>query len=54
MPTTIRTPASCDLHPKLSRDGMTVVVDSAHDQKHHMLVLDLDWNLIKKQISQYE
>ena len=49
-----KNPASCDLHPKLSRDGMTVVVDSAHDQKHHMLVLDLDWNLIKKQISQYE
>lgn len=34
-------PASCDLHPKLSRDGCLVVVDSAHDNRHHMLVLKI-------------
>lgn len=34
-------PASCDLHPKLSRDGCFVVVDSAHDNRHHMLVLKI-------------
>ncbi|WP_321438134.1 hypothetical protein [uncultured Bacteroides sp.] len=44
-------PASCDLHPKLSRDGQFVVVDSAHDSKHHMLVFQLDWGSIKNIIS---
>lgn len=34
-------PASCDLHPKVSRDGKYVVVDTAHDAKHHMIVLKL-------------
>lgn len=34
-------PASCDLHPKISRDGHYVVVDSAFDKKHHMIVLKL-------------
>lgn len=34
-------PASCDLHPKVSRDGQYVVVDSAHDEKHHMIVLKI-------------
>lgn len=36
-------PASCDLHPKVSKDGQYVVVDSAHDEKHHMLVLKLKY-----------
>lgn len=34
-------PASCDLHPKVSKDGLYVVVDSAHDERHHMIVLRL-------------
>lgn len=44
-------PASCDLHPKLSGDGLYVVLDSAHDKKHHMLMLELNWKDIKKKIS---
>ena len=32
-------PASCDLHPKISKDGRIIVVDSAHDNKHHIIVL---------------
>lgn len=36
-------PASCDLHPKVSKDGQYIVVDSAHDYKHHMLVLKLKY-----------
>ena len=35
-------PASCDLHPKVSRDGHYIVVDTAHDSKHHMIVLKLN------------
>lgn len=34
-------PASCDLHPKLSNDGRYIVVDSAHDDRHHMIVLKI-------------
>lgn len=45
------TPASCDLHPKLSRDGNYIVVDSAHDEKHHMMVYRLNWMMIKSKIS---
>lgn len=41
-------PSSCDLHPKLSRNNNYVVVDSAHDEKHHMIVFKINWELIKK------
>lgn len=41
-----KTPSSCDLHPKLSRDGQYLVVDSAHDERHHMIILKLNWDLI--------
>ncbi len=44
-------PASCDLHPKLSKNGKYIVVDTAYDDKHHMLLLELDWGKIKKEIS---
>lgn len=40
------TPASCDLHPKLSKDNCYVTVDSAFNKKHHILVFGLNWNLI--------
>lgn len=39
-------PASCDLHPKLSHDNKYIVVDTAFDSKHHMLVLEIDWKQI--------
>ena len=44
-------PASCDLHPKLSHDDSTIVVDSAFDNKHHMIQYKLNWERIKKKIS---
>lgn len=45
------TPASCDLHPKLSSDNQSVVVDTAYTGHHRMMVFKLNWNLIKKEIS---
>ena len=44
-------PASCDLHPKLSRNNKFVVVDTAYNERHHMIVFQLNWELIKKVIS---
>lgn len=44
-------PASCDLHPKLSRDNQFVVVDTAYTGKHRMIVYKLNWDLIKSKIS---
>lgn len=44
-------PASCDLHPKLCKDNNYVVVDTAYDEKHHMIVFKLDWNKIKQELS---
>lgn len=48
------TPSSCDLHPKLSRDGNFLVVDSAYDDRHHMMVFRINWDLIREKISRYE
>ena len=31
-------PASCDLHPKLAINNNYVVVDTAYDERHHMMV----------------
>ena len=39
-------PSSCDLHPKLSRDNQFVVVDTAFDEKHHIIVYKIDWDKI--------
>lgn len=36
-----------DLHPRFSPDYNFVVIDSAHSGKHQMIVLRLDWGLIK-------
>lgn len=44
-------PASCDLHPKLSHNNNFLVVDTAYDEKHHMMIFKLDWNKIKNCLS---
>lgn len=44
-------PASCDLHPKLSSNNKYVVVDTAYDNKHHMMVLEINWELIESRIA---
>ena len=44
-------PASCDLHPKLCRNNDYLVVDTAYDEKHHMVMFKLNWDEIKKKIS---
>lgn len=44
------TPASCDLHPKLNRDNSIVCVDTAYDGRHHMIVFEINWNLVKQKI----
>lgn len=46
-----KTPSSCDLHPKLCRNNQYLVVDTAYNDKHHMILFELNWNKIKKQIS---
>lgn len=40
-------PGSCDLHPKLCGNNDYVVVDSAHDEKHHMLLFKVNWKEIQ-------
>lgn len=44
-------PASCDLHPKLSKNNKYLVVDAAYDAHHHMILFELNWDLIKTAIS---
>ncbi|MEX0745195.1 MAG: hypothetical protein WD118_06300 [Phycisphaeraceae bacterium] len=34
-------PIRCDLHPRWSRDGRAVCIDSAHEDTRHMYVLDV-------------
>lgn len=46
-----RNPASCDLHPKLSANNDLIVVDTAFDSKHHMILFKLNWDEIKNKIS---
>lgn len=36
-------PSSCDLHPKLCKNNDYIVVDTAYNEKHHMVVLRIDW-----------
>lgn len=47
-----RNPASCDLHPKLSVNNDYVVVDTAYDSRHHMIVFRLNWKEIKAILSE--
>lgn len=44
------TPASCDLHPKISADKQHLVIDTAYSGTHRMMVVDLKWNKIKEVI----
>lgn len=43
-----KTPASCDLHPKLCVNNNYIVVDTAYDNRHHMMVLKFNWEKIRK------
>lgn len=43
--------AACDLHPKLSMDNNYVVFDTTSIGKHSMIMLRINWPLIKKNIS---
>jgi len=43
-------PARCDLHPKLCKDNNYIVVDTTNSGKHQMVMLQLNWGLIKKEI----
>ena len=43
-------PGSCDLHPKLCSNDKYLVVDTAYDGKHHMILFELNWELINKKI----
>lgn len=45
------TPASCDLHPKLSFGGKYVVVDTACTGKHRMAVYKIKWEEILKTLN---
>ncbi len=44
-------PASCDLHPKLSRDGKYVAVDTAYSGLHNMILFEINWKEIKDVIN---
>lgn len=44
-------PASCDLHPKLCSDNEYLAVDTAFDERHHLILYKLNWEVIKMKIS---
>lgn len=44
-------PASCDLHPKLCNDNKHIVIDTAYENKHKMIVFKINWDKVKKKIS---
>lgn len=46
-----KTPASCDLHPKLSKNNNYIAVDSAFNAHHHTLLFQINWDLVKENIS---
>lgn len=48
------TPASCDLHPKLSYNGRYLGIDTAYDGKHHMVLFEIQWDAVKRHISNKE
>lgn len=44
-------PASCDLHPKLCKNNDYLVVDTAYDKQHHMILFKINWKTIKEKLS---
>lgn len=40
-------PASCDLHPKLCANNDYIMVDSAYNKRHHLILFKINWELIK-------
>ncbi len=40
-------PASCDLHPKLCINNDFLAVDTAYNNKHHMILFRIDWPKIE-------
>ena len=45
-----RKPGTCDLHPKLCRNNNLLMVDSAYNGKHHILLFELDWKRITNKL----
>lgn len=45
--------AACDLHPKLCRNNDYLMVDTAYDGKHHMILFKLNWQEIKDYFSNF-
>ena len=43
--------AACDLHPKLCRNNDYLMVDTAYNGKHHMILFRLNWQEIKDYFS---
>lgn len=41
-------PASCDLHPKLCSSNDFVMVDTAYDSRHHMILYKIEWDKIQE------
>lgn len=46
-------PGTCDLHPKLCKDNKYLMVDSAFDGNHHMILFKLNWEFIKRKFEKY-
>lgn len=44
-------PASCDLHPKVCHGEEYVIVDTAYTGKHSMIMLKLNWDVIKTELN---
>lgn len=44
-------PASCDLHPKLSYRGNYIVVDTAYTGKHRMIAFKINWDKIHEDLA---
>lgn len=40
-------PGTCDLHPKLCNNNNYLMVDSAYDGSHHMILFQINWDVIK-------
>lgn len=39
--------ASCDLHPKLCKNNKYIAVDTAYNEKHHLILMEIDWSKVK-------